>query len=321
MDLTPKLLTDIEFPMWWRGYKPEEVDEFLERVAVGVSELQQLLAELRERASTAERRLLERSDEDEIRRTLVLAQRTAEASVSEARTEAERLLREAQERASSLDAEVDERRRAELGALAERRAELEGDIDALRAFVDGERERMVATMGEHVDFLTTSFALGDAPPTSPEPVIDDAPSDGGKVQADVAMAAAPAVDEDVDDDDDDGDDDDDDDDVDAPSEAGLRSASENLADALRRAGLDDLITDDSGEPTGPHDAVIDAGDDADGPAWREPGETADDPFLAELRRAVSDTEPLGPRDHEVVAQDDSSDAGDAGGFLRRRRRA
>ena len=44
MDLTPKLLTDIEFPMWWRGYKPEDVDEFLERVAAGVAELQNQVA-------------------------------------------------------------------------------------------------------------------------------------------------------------------------------------------------------------------------------------------------------------------------------------
>lgn len=300
MDLTPKLLTDIEFPMWWRGYKPEDVDEFLERVAVGVGELQQLVAELRERASTAERRLLERSDEDEIRRTLVLAQRTAEASISEARAEAERLLRDAQERAASLDAEVDERRRTELGALAERRAELEGDIDELRAFVDRERERMVATMSEHVDLLTSSFALRDAPVTSPAPEIDE----------DVEDADEEPID----------DDEIDDDEIDdaPPAESGLRSASENLADALRRAGLDDLLTDDAGETTGPHDAIA---VDAEQPSWRESEETADDPFLAELRRAVSDPEPLGPRDHEVVAHDDSRDAGDAGGFLRRRRRA
>jgi len=314
MDLTPKLLTDIEFPMWWRGYKPEDVDEFLERVAVGVGELQQLVAELRERASTAERRLLDKSDEDEIRRTLVLAQRTAEASISEARAEAERLLHDAQERAAALDAEVDERRRTQLGELAERRAELEADIDELREYVNGERERLVAAMGEHVDFLTTSFTLRDAPTIAPAPVIDDAPSDTPKAHADVAMAAPPSVGADIEDDDVDDDEIDDE----PVAEGELRSASENLADALRRAGLDDLLADDTGEATGPHDAIT---DDADQPAWREPGETADDPFLAELRRAVSDTEPLGPRDHEVVANDDAGDAGDAGGFLRRRRRA
>jgi len=309
MDLTPKLLTDIEFPMWWRGYKPEDVDEFLERVAAGVGELQQLVAELRERAAAAEHRLLERSDEDEIRRTLVLAQRTAEASLTEARAEAERLVREAQARAEALDAEVDERRRAELGAIAERRAELEVDIESLRTYVDRERERLVATMGEHVDWLTSSFTLREAPEVAPAPPAAAAPAaPAPEPSVDDAPAAAAA----------------DDQEQQPPAEGGLRSASENLADALRRAGLDDLLAEDSGEATGPHDAVVtDEDDDADPgePAWREPGEAADDPFLAELRRAVSDTEPLGPRDHEVPAPGDDAGDGDAGGFLRRRRRA
>ena len=61
MDLSPKLLTDVQFREQWRGYNPDEVDEFLERVAAGVEELQQRLTDALERASNAERRLLERS--------------------------------------------------------------------------------------------------------------------------------------------------------------------------------------------------------------------------------------------------------------------
>jgi hypothetical protein len=235
---------------------------------------------------------------------------------------------EAQARATALDAEVAERRRTELGTLAKRRGELEADIDSLRTYFDGERDRLVASMGEHIDFLTTSFTLRDEPETSV--VLDDVEElddagdgaaedahDAEKVHAEVAMATPPADDA-VEGDDDDasatGDE----------SGTGLRSASENLAEALRRAGLDDLVAEDAGEATGPHDALTD--DDGE-PAWREPGQTADDPFLAELRRAVSDTEPLGPREHDAAALPDAAavpddeDAGDAGGFLRRRRRA
>ena len=104
MDLSPKLLTDVQFREQWRGYNPDEVDEFLERVAAGVDELQTRLTEAMERASNAEHRLLERSDEDEIRRTLVLAQRTAVASMEEARVEADRLVSETEARASSIEA-------------------------------------------------------------------------------------------------------------------------------------------------------------------------------------------------------------------------
>jgi hypothetical protein len=67
-----------------------------------------------------------------------------------------------------------------------------------------------------------------------------------------------------------------------------------------------------------------AGAEAEGdePMWREEESEDDDPFLAELRRAVVDTEPLGPRDH--VEHPDAGhfddDEGSSGGFLRRRRR-
>ena len=77
MDLTPRLLTEVEFREEWRGYNRKDVNDFLDRVADAVGELQERLRDASERATQAERRLLERSDEDEIRRTLVLAQRTA----------------------------------------------------------------------------------------------------------------------------------------------------------------------------------------------------------------------------------------------------
>ena len=48
----------------------------------------------------------------------------------------------------------------------------------------------------------------------------------------------------------------------------------------------------------------------------------DDPFLAELRRAVTDPEPLGPRDHEPLAApfDDTQDDASGGRFRLRRGR-
>ena len=45
MELTPQLLTDeIDFRVALRGYDRNEVDDFLERVAVAVGQLQQQLA-------------------------------------------------------------------------------------------------------------------------------------------------------------------------------------------------------------------------------------------------------------------------------------
>lgn len=308
MDLSPKLLTDIQFREQWRGYNPEEVDEFLERVASGLEEMQQRLNDALERASNAERRLLERNDDDEIRRTLVLAQRTAVASMEEARIEADRLVSETEERcrslvtdaeaaAAQLEAETASRRQAELGDLAEQRSALQRDVDSLGAYLDREQTRMADLLGEQIAGLTSGYALDDAPPLSDVtvPAAHRAPvavtaSDSTGDEADAVDASArpelPEAMSPVDD---------------------LRRAREGLADALRLAGVDAEVTDAPVEPAW-RDGTDDDGDD--------------DPFLAELRRAVGDTEPLGPRDHrpEALELDRSADEVATGGFLRRRRK-
>jgi hypothetical protein len=81
----------------------------------------------------------------------------------------------------------------------------------------------------------------------------------------------------------------------------------------------------TGEPTADPVAMAAAGDEAAPSAVFD-----DDPFIAELRRAITDTEPLGPRDDDeglegVPAGDDELrdgdllDAGRLGSLLRRRR--
>tara|TARA_B110000014_G_scaffold264443_1_gene266063 strand:- start:3357 stop:4241 length:885 start_codon:yes stop_codon:yes gene_type:complete len=56
MKLTPVLLETQQFPERFRGYDPDSVDDFLERVAAGLSELQERLDELADRLIEAEGR-------------------------------------------------------------------------------------------------------------------------------------------------------------------------------------------------------------------------------------------------------------------------
>src|SRR3954449_10425317 len=100
MELTPQQLCDVEFSEQWRGYNRDQVDDFIERVAEAVSTLQERLRKMTERAVRAEQRLQDGTDSDGgARRTLVLAQRTADAPVAEARDTAARLLAQAPEEA------------------------------------------------------------------------------------------------------------------------------------------------------------------------------------------------------------------------------
>src|SRR3954452_24565721 len=110
MDVTPQVINEVEFHQKMRGYDPDEVDDFLERVAVAVGQLQDRGREAAERAAAAERKLtqaeqqahlapepgaVDEDDADTIKRTLILAQKTADAAVHEAQEEARSLLDQA----------------------------------------------------------------------------------------------------------------------------------------------------------------------------------------------------------------------------------
>jgi DivIVA domain-containing protein len=52
MDISAKTLREVEFGGQLRGYDTDEVDEFLENVALAVDELHRRIAELAERAES-----------------------------------------------------------------------------------------------------------------------------------------------------------------------------------------------------------------------------------------------------------------------------
>src|SRR6516164_8596340 len=118
MDVSPKTLREVEFREKMRGYHPEDVDHFLEEVAAGLEVLQDRLRQTVERAQRAE---AEGSDET-LRKTLILAQRTADMAVQEAREQAARILAGAEQQAQAMLADAEERgRRIHEDAIAESR--------------------------------------------------------------------------------------------------------------------------------------------------------------------------------------------------------
>ena len=187
MDVTPQVINEVEFHQKMRGYDPDEVDDFLERVAVAVGQLTERLHDAEGRAATADRRTVEleqkvrelderapvRDEDDDaetIKRTLVLAQKTADAAVREAKDEAQRTLTEAQTRADTLvneaqstserlvsEAEVDARRTSEetrqemadeIIALEEAREALKADHGVLERHLEEQRLRVRAAIAD-----------------------------------------------------------------------------------------------------------------------------------------------------------------------------
>lgn len=127
---------DAEFREGWRGYSPEEVDQFLDRVAEGFEVLQERVRTLQGQLADAETRAADDTDET-VKRTLSLAQRAADLVVGEAKAVAERVVEESRELAGRLSAEAE-------GHAARVTAEVEAHAARLKAEAEAHASRLVA---------------------------------------------------------------------------------------------------------------------------------------------------------------------------------
>jgi DivIVA domain-containing protein len=198
MDGTPHLLTDVQFSERRRGYDPEEVDNFLERDSGAVAQLQDKLREATARAEAADSKIAEarraqavaeaelaragREPDDDLSvapsaspsdpeveaerasRVLLMAQKTADATIEDANLTAQQTIADARDRAANLiaDAEVDadklrgdakreaddlvEQQRTvvvrDVKELEDVRTSVQGDVDTLKRHLDEQRSRI-----------------------------------------------------------------------------------------------------------------------------------------------------------------------------------
>ena len=320
MDVTPQLLNDVEFREAKRGgYNTQDVDEFLERLAVGLERQDTTLREARQRVEAAEGRVaeaeqrtaeaIERANQtsdtdDTLKRTLVLAQRTADAAIKEADEQAARTLATAQDQAARLLADAQEstaRARAEADAEARRaqedarsrvlaelreleaaRDQLHGDVDILERHLSEQRDRLRLTTRELQRLLDDPASLREvslpvlsevAVPVVAVPVA--AVPEPTPVVAEPSPAPAEVVSL-----------------VDEPSvwtpEDNASWSEPEVAPPVpppsaAYADLDDRIPVEGDPPTQTIDLQAERGAD-------------DDAYLAELRKAMTDESPLGPRE-------------------------
>jgi cell division initiation protein len=141
MVLSPIDIEQKTFRVALRGYAEEEVDQFLDEIVIAIREYERQLRDANERVAVLEEQLeANRETEERIKKTLLIAQRTADQVVQEARGEAQQLLVEARTQASEV----------ELERIQEREA-LVADLDRMRSSVGSLKDRIVAladsTMG------------------------------------------------------------------------------------------------------------------------------------------------------------------------------
>jgi len=258
MDVSPKTLREVEFREKMRGYHPEDVDQFLERVAAGIEVLQDRLRQAMDRAQRAEQAANDAGGSDEtLRRTLVLAQRTADLAVQEAREQAARILASAEQQAQSIIGEAEERARrshedalvevkGELNKLEASRQQLQADVENLTRWVDEHRAHLKANLSEAMAKIDQAVLLSPAPTSRP---LDLSATRPGGIPPPPAPPGPDSADR---------------------AQPGANSAPELPSTMAWQPGPDDLEEPDEG------------------------GTSTADPYFAQLRRAVNEPDPLGP---------------------------
>jgi cell division initiation protein len=164
MELVPKTLREVEFREKLRGYNQDDVDDFLEQVAVGLEALQEQLRQANERGGRTDDQRGSVPDDDPVRRTLVLAQRTADMAIKEAHDEAAEIVAAAEARARATVSEADEAAtlhretaetavRAEVQRLERARETLLADITALEEHLERARGIALSSLGDAMRWL------------------------------------------------------------------------------------------------------------------------------------------------------------------------
>ncbi|HUC38032.1 MAG TPA: DivIVA domain-containing protein [Acidimicrobiales bacterium] len=211
-------LRTVEFRQTLRGYHIDDVDDYLERVAVEaealqehlrqanertkqaaerVAQLEQMLSE-REGSGPAEREHAPAVSDDTLQRTLLLAQKfvdqtkseaeaQARTSVSKAEEQARSLLLEAEAKAHTITEEAARKKREEVDRLESLRAELAEDVETIARHLEGERKRLRTALVDMLAWVDKQIEPGSSGssehPERPAPQAQPGQqSDGGHAQ-------------------------------------------------------------------------------------------------------------------------------------------
>ena len=159
MNALGDLTTEVRFRERMRGYDYNEVDEYVKAVAQAAAQAMERMAELEERLRRLEGGDPRKDDTSETReaivRTLVLAQRTADTAVAEARAEAQAMTDAAQERATKTVAEAEAEAAARLQSADEKAAQVlaEGEENCQLIIAETKRTAAIEIAAERERWL------------------------------------------------------------------------------------------------------------------------------------------------------------------------
>jgi cell division initiation protein len=174
MDLTPNDVEQKAFTQALRGYQMDEVDDFLDEIVTTLRSYDQRLRDAQDKIQALENDAVSRGgDETTISRAILVAQRSADALLAEARVEADRIKHSAKAETDTLSGKRDMERNR-----------LQTEIDGMRERVSGLRETLTmlaSAIGSQVGDMEAAIADAEGhlrPMVSAEPApLDDRAAD------------------------------------------------------------------------------------------------------------------------------------------------
>ncbi len=188
-----KVLREVEFREGLRGYNRDEVDDFLERMALEadaiqnrldgaldtISDLEEKIQELEANKGAPEIRYIEKEAErapqvvqagptinvvdehslsEAMSKTLIHAQRTADAVLNEAREQANLLVVQAEAQAKQLETQSKEAIEKHVIALEANKAALQNEVIKLTKLLEVEREEMASGLSQLAEWVRSHLA-------------------------------------------------------------------------------------------------------------------------------------------------------------------
>ena len=183
-------LRTVEFRLGLRGYDVDEVDDYLEKVAVEADSLQEQLRQMTDRlrqaadrigqleaqkaapapAEVEERPVVEAVPDAaaaaattaELQRTLEMAQRFVDQTKRESEAEAAQVVAEANQKAQNLQTEAEQRYKADLSRLEGLKSKLTSDVEEMARQLETERTRLRSSLSEMIKWIEDNVQPGAA---------------------------------------------------------------------------------------------------------------------------------------------------------------
>jgi cell division initiation protein len=180
-------LRTVEFRLGLRGYDVDEVDDYLEKVAVEADALQEQLRQMTDRLRQAAERIAqlesnkpaaapepavqaaptpnpvtEAAETAALSDTLAMAQRFVEQTKRESEAEAAKTIATAREEARKLQAEAEDRYKADLSRLEGLKTKLTSDVESMARQLESERTRLRSSLSEMIQWIEDNVQPGAA---------------------------------------------------------------------------------------------------------------------------------------------------------------